>query len=95
MADEALRASQHPSFKVAAESASSGVRLATILHVQWALALASAYLVFGRESGADLGLCPLVVAGFLAVNLVIRAPYGRSRRRVRCSGSPSPWSTPC
>jgi hypothetical protein len=93
MADEALSTSHHPSCKVAPETASGGARL--ILHLQWALALACAYLVFGRQSGDAVGLCPLVVAGFLAVNLVIRAPYGRSRRRVPCSGSPSPWSTPC
>jgi hypothetical protein len=93
MTDEVLSTSHHPSCKVAAESASGGARL--IPHVQWALALACAYLVFGRQSSDAVGLCPLVVAGFLAVNLVIRAPHGRSRRRVRCSGSPSPWSTSC
>ena len=47
-------------------------RLSTILHVQWALAIACAYLViFGQESGDPRGLGPLVVAAFLAVNLVI------------------------
>jgi hypothetical protein len=72
MADEALSASHDPSCKVAAESGSGGARLATVLHVQWALTLACAYLVlFGRESGDALGVGPLVVAGFLAVNLVI------------------------
>jgi hypothetical protein len=46
--------------------------LQTILHVQWALAIACAYLVlFGRESGDPDGLGPLVVAGFLAVNLLV------------------------
>jgi hypothetical protein len=40
--------------------------------VQWALAIACAYLVlFGHESGDALGIGPLVVAGFLATNLVL------------------------
>lgn len=78
MPDEALTPS-HPSKVTAAERASGSVRLATILHVQWALALACAYLVlFGRESGDALGVGPLVVAGFLATNLVI----GRLRPAV-------------
>jgi hypothetical protein len=78
MPDEALTAS-HPSKVAALESASDSVRLATILHVQWALALACAYLVlFGRESGDALGVGPLVVVGFLATNLVI----GRLRPAV-------------
>lgn len=47
-------------------------RLGTILHVQWALAIACAYLVlFGHESGDPQALGPLVVVGFLATNLVV------------------------
>jgi hypothetical protein len=61
------------SLAVAAAGASSDQRrLTTILHVQWALAIACAYLVlFGRESGDPHGLGPIVVAGFLAANLVV------------------------
>ena len=60
------------------------VRLATILHVQWALAIASAYLVlFGRESGDPNGFGPIVVAGFLATNLVVgRLPPAAVQRTV-------------
>jgi hypothetical protein len=47
-------------------------RLKTILNVQWALAIACSYLVlFGRESGDPDGVGPIVVAAFLAVNLVV------------------------
>ena len=61
------------------DAATDGTRLATILHVQWALAIACAYLVlFGRESGDANGVGPLVVAGFLATNLVV----GRLRPAV-------------
>ena len=71
MANGALTASHH-SRLAAAGSAPGSARLTTVLHVQWALALACAYLVlFGRESGDALGVGPLVVAGFLATNLVI------------------------
>lgn len=70
MPDGTLTAT-HPS-NVAVDTAPRSTRLATILHVQWALAIACAYLVlFGRESGDANGLGPLVVAGFLATNLVI------------------------
>ncbi len=70
MADQALTASHPP--HVAERGVPSPRRLATILHVQWALALACAYLVlFGRESGDPLGVGPIVVAGFLATNLII------------------------
>jgi len=71
MSDNVLTATQ-PIPVAAVDEVPGTVRLATILHVQWALALACAYLVlFGRESGDPLGLGPLVVAGFLATNLVI------------------------
>lgn len=57
---------------LAASSAVQPTRLQNILHVQWALAIACAYLVlFGRESGDTYGVGPLVVAGFLATNLII------------------------
>jgi hypothetical protein len=70
MADQALTVSHPPN--LAERGAPSTRRLATILHVQWALALACAYLVlFGRESGDPLGVGPIVVAGFLATNLII------------------------
>ena len=70
MADQALTASHPPN--VGEQGVPSTRRLATILHVQWALALACAYLVlFGRESGDPLGVGPIVVAGFLATNLII------------------------
>ena len=69
----------HPSKAEAPAAAPEGGRLATILHVQWALAIACAYLVlFGRESGDTIGVGPLVVAGFLATNLVV----GRLRPEV-------------
>jgi len=54
------------------EPALGGSRLSTILHVQWALAIACAYLVlFGHESGDPHGVGPLVIAGFLATNLIL------------------------
>ena len=71
MADRALTATE-PVKVAQSEPSTAGVRLSTILHVQWALAIACAYLViFGQESGDPRGLGPLVVAAFLAVNLVI------------------------
>lgn len=71
MADGMLTAGESSSVALAA-AAPEGVRLGTILHVQWALAIACAYLVlFGRESGDPHALGPLVVAGFLATNLVV------------------------
>jgi hypothetical protein len=70
MPDGTLIATQ--SSDVVHDSGADGSRLMTILHVQWALAIACAYLVlFGRESGDPNGVGPLVVAGFLATNLVI------------------------
>lgn len=70
MADRTLTA-EH-STPETGEDAFAGTRLATILHVQWALAIACAYLVlFGHESGDPHGIGPLVVAGFLATNLVL------------------------
>lgn len=56
-------------------------RLATILHVQWALAIACSYLVlFGHESTDVGGVGPLLVAAFLAVNLVVgRLPAAASQ----------------
>lgn len=69
----------HPSNVAAVDATPDSTRLATILHVQWALAIACAYLVlFGRESGDPNGVGPLVVAGFLATNLVV----GRLRPAV-------------
>jgi len=57
---------------VAPQTPSDQARLKTILHVQWALAIACSYLVlFGRESGDPDGVGPIVVAAFLAVNLVV------------------------
>lgn len=70
MSDATLAWLQRRGF--AASSAAEPTRLQNILHVQWALAIACAYLVlFGRESGDPYGVGPLVVAGFLATNLVI------------------------
>ncbi len=78
MPDGTLTAT-HPSHLTAVDAAPDSTRLATILHVQWALAIACAYLVlFGRESGDPNGVGPLVVAGFLATNLVV----GRLRPAV-------------
>lgn len=58
--------------RLAAPSAAEPTRLQNILHVQWALAIACAYLVlFGQESGDPYGVGPLVVAGFLATNLIV------------------------
>jgi hypothetical protein len=55
-----------------ATPADEAMRHTTILHVQWALAMACAYLVlFGQESGDPQGLGPLVVVGFLATNLIV------------------------
>jgi len=81
MADGTLTAS-HSSNVASVEPAPEPIRLATILHVQWALAIACAYLVlFGRESGDPLGVGPLVVAGFLATNLVLgRVPAALAER---------------
>ncbi|MGH7787468.1 MAG: hypothetical protein ACRERC_11415 [Candidatus Binatia bacterium] len=71
MAHGTLTAAESDSL-AAASAAPEGARLGTILHVQWALAIACAYLVlFGRESGDPHALGPLVVAGFLATNLVV------------------------
>lgn len=82
MADGALTAAHH-SRAATSGSARDGGRLTTVLHVQWALALACAYLVlFGRESGDALGVGPLVVAAFLATNLVI------GRIRPAAAGGP-------
>jgi hypothetical protein len=64
---------------VAADASPDRTRLTTILHVQWALAIACSYLVlFGSESGDPTGVGPIVVAGFLAANLVV----GRLRPAV-------------
>ena len=72
-------AALHHEKAAAPEVTPDGARLATILHVQWALAIACAYLVlFGRESGDPNGFGPIVVAGFLATNLVV----GRLRPAV-------------
>lgn len=74
----ATLAARH-SAPVAADVSSDGARLTTILHVQWALAIACSYLVlFGRESGDPNGFGPIVVAGFLAANLIV----GRLRPSV-------------
>jgi hypothetical protein len=71
MSDGTL-AARHRLSVAGAEPSSDQSRLATILHVQWALAIACSYLVlFGRESGDPNGFGPIVVAGFLAVNLVV------------------------
>jgi hypothetical protein len=65
-------AARHRFSVAGAEPSSDQSRLTTILHVQWALAIACSYLVlFGRESGDPNGVGPIVVAGFLAVNLVV------------------------
>jgi hypothetical protein len=81
MADRAVT-TPHPSHL--AEASPGGGRLGTILHVQWALAIACSYLVlFGSESGDPNGLGPLVVAGFLATNLVIgRLPAALAERAL-------------
>ena len=72
-------AATHPAKIQTADFPEDSARLATILHVQWALAIACAYLVlFGRESGDANGVGPIVVAGFLATNLVV----GRLRPAV-------------
>jgi hypothetical protein len=73
----------HPA-KVAAAGASPSGRLGTILHVQWALAIACSYLVlFGRESGDPDALGPLVVVGFLATNLIVgRLPVALVERTL-------------
>jgi hypothetical protein len=71
MADRTLTATE-PATLTQSESMPGSSRLSTILHVQWALAIACAYLViFGRESGDPHGVGPLVVVGFLATNLVV------------------------
>jgi hypothetical protein len=71
MADGTLTLA-HSSHAAPVDRASEPTRMKTILHVQWALAIACAYLVlFGRESGDPVGVGPLVVAGFLATNLVL------------------------
>ncbi len=57
---------------VSTPTAAVPTRLQNILHIQWALAIACAYLVlFGHESGDPHGIGPIVVAGFLATNLVV------------------------
>lgn len=71
MSDGTLVAT-HPAKVSDTEITPDSMRLATILHVQWALAIACAYLVlFGRESGDANGFGPIVVAGFLAINLLV------------------------
>lgn len=83
MADSA-RTITHPSEDATAKANSRGGRLATILHVQWALAIACSYLVlFGSESGDPDALGPLVVVGFLATNLLVgRLPARLAERAL-------------
>lgn len=70
MSDTVLAWMHRP--RAAAPPMREPTRLQTILHVQWALAIACAYLIlFGRESGDPHGLGPLAVAGFLATNLLV------------------------
>lgn len=83
MADGALTTT-HPSKIAAAAARPSGSRLGTILHVQWALAIACSYLVlFGSESGNPDVLGALVVVGFLATNLIVgRLPVALAERAL-------------
>jgi hypothetical protein len=84
MAHKTLTASETSPVESPVASSAHRARLATILHVQWALAIACAYLVlFGHESGDPQGLGPLVVVGFLVTNLVV----GRLRPEL----ATTPW----
>lgn len=76
MSEQTVTPSEEPAADSADAPSPAAARLGTILHVQWALAIACAYLVlFGHESGDPQGLGPLVVVGFLATNLIL----GRQR----------------
>lgn len=71
MADGILSAHE-PAGAASVASAADHPRLSTILHVQWALAIACAYLVlFGHEKADPMALGPLVIVGFLATNVVV------------------------
>lgn len=82
MTNGALTTTHLPTVEAAAGPSRS--RLGTILHVQWALAIACSYLVLlGSESGDPDAFGALLVAGFLGTNLIVgRLPAGLAERAL-------------